>query len=212
MNCPGKDRWMALLKASGLPEAGSQWHDRLLHAYTEPQRHYHNCRHIAECLGEFDQARHLLQQPFAVELALWFHDAVYDPKASDNEDRSAALAGQFLGEYSAPEPLAGTVVRLILLTKQHEVMPGTDDQVMVDVDLSILGRNEDRFWEFEGQIRNEYAWVPDEVFAMKRAEFLRTFLERDRVYSTNWFRDRFEKQARKNMEAAVRKWSFLLRR
>src|SRR5690242_9270349 len=91
MNWPRKERWLALWKACGANGAQQAWYEHLSAAYGAPQRHYHNQQHIAECLAEFDSARHLALEPAAVELALWFHDAVYNPKASDNEEQSAAL-------------------------------------------------------------------------------------------------------------------------
>src|SRR5579862_8801291 len=81
MNWPTQDRWNSLLESVGARRSGLEWYDRLAKAYGEPQRHYHNHRHIAECLAEFDQARGLAGDAVTVELALWFHDAVYDPKA-----------------------------------------------------------------------------------------------------------------------------------
>jgi predicted metal-dependent HD superfamily phosphohydrolase len=205
MNRPDRDRWVALLHAAGAAGDTSAWHERLAKAYAEPHRHYHNLQHIAECLTEFDAARHLARQPVAVELALWFHDAVYDPQAGDNEERSAALAQQCLREAAAADSLAETVARLVLATKRHEVGADPDAAIMVDVDLSILGRDERRFFEYEDQIRREYAWVPAAVFASKRAELLQGFLARKHVFVTDWFRGKYEQQARHNLEASIRR-------
>lgn len=203
MNWPGRNRWLGLLQAAGASGAATGWYERLARAYAEPHRHYHNQQHIAECLAEFDQARHLAKQPTAVELALWFHDAVYDPKAADNEERSAALARQCLGEYGIPGPLAENVAGLILVTKHHEPGADVDAGVTMDVDLSILGREEKRFGEYEEQVRREYAWVPAAAFAAKRAEILERFLARERIFTTDWFRARYEQRARWNLEASI---------
>ena len=126
MNGPGQDRWLALLRSASASGAASGWYERLTSAYAEPQRHYHNRKHIAECLEEFDQARHLARQPIAVELALWFHDAVYEPKAGDNEERSAALAKECLNECGIGAPVVDAVSRLILATKTHDAGPDPD--------------------------------------------------------------------------------------
>src|SRR5215471_11669866 len=112
MNWPGEDRWQKLWQAAGAAGDASAWYQRLTHAYAEPQRHYHNQQHIAECLAEFDAARQLAKQPDAVELALWFHDAVYDPRAPDNEERSAALARECL-QYSGVPQLVQAVHGLV---------------------------------------------------------------------------------------------------
>ena len=205
MNWPDHDRWVAPWATAGVAETPEGWYERLTAAYSEPQRHYHNQQHIAECLAEYDPARHLARQPAAVELALWFHDAVYDPKAGDNEENSAALARQCLAEAGASGALAEAVAKLVMATKSHEVGANADAGLMVDVDLSILGKHEKRFSEYERQIREEYAWVPQPVFAARRAEILQRFVARPRIFATGWFWEKYERQARQNLEASISK-------
>jgi predicted metal-dependent HD superfamily phosphohydrolase len=205
MNLPGLERWIRLwrnLGADGDPQPGF---DRLMTCYSEPHRHYHNQIHLAECLREFDSAHHLAQQPKVVEAAIWFHDAIYDTRGSDNEERSAVLVKQCLSAARVPEELISAVVRLVLTTKHHDVGLDADARLMVDVDLSILGQPGTRFWEYEAQIREEYAWVPTQIFAEKRSEVLGQFLGRQFLYATDWFRQRYEAQARINLQQAVAK-------
>ena len=203
MNWPSRDRWRTLWQSAGAGESAPGWYERLADAYAEPQRHYHNQQHIAECLAEFDQARSWARQPAAVEFALWFHDAVYDPKAGDNEEKSAALARGCLAEGNAARLFTETVVKLVLATKNHPGHSDADTDLIVDVDLSILGRDEKRFVEYETQIRQEYSWVPASIFAPKRIEILERFLARERIFSTNWFRDKYEVQARRNLATSI---------
>lgn len=203
MNWPNIDRWNALLRAAGSSRPAPEWYDRLKNAYSEPQRYYHNLQHIAECLAEFDEANNLTKEPAAVELALWFHDAVYDPRAGNNEEQSAVLATQCLQECGVAPPMIDRVTQLIMTTKSHETGTDQDAKLMVDVDLSILGRDQKRFFEYENQIRKEYAWVPASVFASKRAEILQRFLDRNHVFATERFRQKYEEQARKNLEVSV---------
>src|SRR5580765_3934565 len=113
MNWPGQDRWLRLWHGAGASDDPEMWYQRLTQAYAEPHRHYKNQQHIAECLTDFDAGRHLAQQPIAVELALWFHDAVYDPKADDNEEQSAALAKSCLAAPKQAD-LARTVADLVM--------------------------------------------------------------------------------------------------
>lgn len=204
MNWLGQDRWLRLWQATGASGDRTAWYEKLTRAYAEPQRHYHNQRHIAECLTEFDGARHLAQQPVAVELALWFHDAVYYPKAGDNEEQSAAMARDCL-EASGASRLAATVSELVMATKSHSTEAGSDAALMVDVDLSILGQGEQRFAEYEAQIREEYRWVRKPIFNSKRAEILERFLARSRIYATDFFAARYEQQARRNLEGSIRR-------
>lgn len=204
MNWPGQDRWQRLWQAAGASGDPAPWYERLTHAYAEPQRHYHNQQHIGECLAEFDSARPLAKQPEAVELALWFHDAVYDPKASDNEEQSAALAKQCL-EAAGLLRLAATVAELVMATKLHGANAGPDAALIVDVDLSILGQNEARFAEYEAQVRKEYGWVPKLIFNSRRAKILQRFLDRPHLYATEHFARKYEQNARRNLEQSVRK-------
>jgi predicted metal-dependent HD superfamily phosphohydrolase len=196
-------RWRALwneLEAWGDP---APWHERLVAAYCEPARHYHNLQHLAECLAELEAARTMAQSPALVAAALWFHDAVYDPRSSQNEEASAALAIDCLEEADVlPEPCE-IVRRLILCTKTHEPADIPDAALLIDIDLAILGQLAPRFLEYEAAIRAEYAWVPDATFAEKRAEILTKFLQRPSIYGSDRFRARYESAARANLAAAI---------
>ncbi len=204
MSWPGQDRWQWLWQAAGAAGDSAIWYEQLTQAYAEPHRHYHNQQHIAECLAEFDGARHLAHEPNEVEMALWFHDAVYDPKAGDNEEQSALLAKRCL-ESAGLSRLASTVAELVMVTRLHDAGAGPDAALMVDVDLSILGQSETRFSEYEAQIRKEYGWVPKPIFNSKRKQILLRFLERQHIYTMEFFTAKYEEKARRNLEQSVRK-------
>lgn len=200
-----RERWSTLWHDAAGSGDGAAWFQVLSGRYAEPHRYYHTAQHIVECLAEFDPVRHLAVHPVAVELALWFHDAVYETRASDNEERSAELADQCLTDAASTSDLRLAVRDLILATKTHEASRHADAPLLVDIDLSILGQTETRFWEYERQIRQEYEWVPDDLFASRRAEILERFLARGRIYTTHWFFQSHEKQARYNLEASLRR-------
>jgi predicted metal-dependent HD superfamily phosphohydrolase len=202
MNLPERERWVSLATVFGARET-NDWYERLTAAYSEPQRHYHNQRHIVECLREFDGARALLQNPARVELAIWFHDAVYAPRASDNEEQSAELAEQFLRSAGASDETCAVVKRLVMATKHHAATT-PDEALLIDIDLSILGQDRERFAEYERQIREEYSWVPASVFAEKRSEILQRFLARARIYTSEHFFNRYETRARQNLQWSIR--------
>ena len=163
--------------------------DRLRERYAEPHRHYHTLEHIAHCLEEFDPRQ--AADPEAVELAIWFHDAIYDTRRHDNEERSAEWLLQEM-------PEARRAAGLILVTKHHRAST-PDEALLVDVDLAILGQPEERFERYERQIREEYSWVPEPIFREKRAAILRGFLERPYIYGTEAFRAKYEAAARRNL-------------
>jgi predicted metal-dependent HD superfamily phosphohydrolase len=135
-------------------------------------------------------------------LAIWFHDAVYDPKAADNEERSANMAKLCLAEAGLETSLTTTLISLIMATKSH-LPTDPDSRVLVDVDLSIFGQGDARFFDYEKQIRLEYLWVPQTVFNSKRAEILQRFLDREHIFQTASFRKRYETQARKNLQRSI---------
>ncbi len=180
-------------------------YQELVSRYSEPHRHYHNLRHIAECLGEFDSARHLARDPAALELAIWFHDAIYDTHAPDNEEQSAALARRRIGQAGGSAALGEAVATLVLATKAHEPSTHPDAPLLIDVDLSILGQRKERFQEYESQIRREYDWVPEATFAARRAEILERLLARARIYTTEPFFTKYERWARANLEDSVQR-------
>jgi predicted metal-dependent HD superfamily phosphohydrolase len=205
MTPPTRDRWQQLWRdLDGGRVDRTSWFARLAGAYAEPHRRYHTLDHLAECFRELDEAT-AGKRPPDVELALWFHDAVYDPRAPDNEEQSAALARECLAETELSPDFRSAVSQLILATKRHDVGLDANAPLMVDVDLSILGQPAERFWEYERQIREEYAWVPPAVFGPKRAEILEHFLRRPRLYATHHFFQKYETQARVNLEASIRK-------
>ena len=179
----------------------SAWHARLLECYAEPQRAYHTLQHLEECLLTLDDAKAtcLIAKPDLIEMALWFHDAVYDPQGNENEELSALMALEALGSSE----MAREVARLILLTKSHQPGDGPDDAWIIDIDLAIFAQPMERVLEYERQIRAEYAWVPEAVYAEKRAEILTGFLKREQIYLTAWARERLESRARENLRALI---------
>lgn len=203
MNASHRERWIRLWESTGLSGDPSFRYDQLVALYSGPNRFYHNLQHLTECLQEFDEARFLARRPITVELAIWFHDAIYDSHADDNEERSAQLAREWLSEAGGSPKLIESVTELILATQHNAVPEDPDTQLIVDVDLSILGRTPARFHEYELQIRQEYSWVPEEIFATRRAAILRAFLARERIFATDWFRAKYEKQARRNLHASA---------
>lgn len=171
--------------------------------HNEPHRAYHTFEHIEECLATFDAAYQLADHPAEIAAAIWFHDAVYDTRASDNEEQSASLADVRLADAGVEPSIRQRIVRLIVATKHTSPPGGTDEALLVDVDLHILAAGSERYAEYERQIRREYDWVPDEVFSQERAKILTRFLERPRIFTTDWFFDRMESAARHNLTASI---------
>lgn len=201
MNLP---RWLALMERLQLTPSPATF-DRLLRAYTATDRHYHNDQHIARCLAELDGAAPHIPAPDPIELALWFHDAVYDTHSARNEADSAQWAADFLADCQATPELTNAVVALILATRHQPGDLTVPEQWMVDIDLSSLGAEPQRWTADDQAIRQEYAWVPEATFREKRVAILRGFLERPVIYATDYFRDKYEAQARINLSNAIQR-------
>lgn len=182
-------------------------YERLAAAYAEPHRHYHTAAHIGACLTELEAARGLARFPFEVEAALWFHDAIYDPKASDNEQRSADWAVAFLSGAGAAAAVGERVRGHVMATRHDGEAGAPDSALVVDIDLSILGQPPAEYDAFERNVREEYRWVPGPLYRRRRREILQSFLDRRRVYALPHFYERYEAQARSNLERAIARQS-----
>ncbi|WAC75025.1 N-methyl-D-aspartate receptor NMDAR2C subunit [Roseateles sp. SL47] len=177
--------------------------DELLARYAEPQRKYHSTQHLSECLQLCEEFGSLAQHPAEVEAALWFHDAIYEVKGAGNEERSADWAFDALQTAGASPASAALVRDLVLVTRHSAVPAGTDEQLVVDIDLSILGADRARFDEYEQQIREEYAYVPGIIFRHKRRQILQSFLDRADLYSLPPLKARLEARARENLRRVI---------
>jgi predicted metal-dependent HD superfamily phosphohydrolase len=138
-----------------------------------------------------------------VEAALWFHDAIYDPRAEDNEARSAEWARRALAELGIPPAVADDVARLVRLTRHTDPAPDPSGRLLCDIDLAILGREPERFDAYDRRIRDEYAWVPEPGFRAARTGVLAGLLARSPLYQTEHFRRRYETAARMNLGRAL---------
>lgn len=205
MDTQAKTKWIEFWQKLGVKNNPAPYFAELEARYSEPHRAYHNLAHVVDCLKEFESAKNLAHDPTAVEMAIWYHDSVYDPRAKDNEEQSAGLAAKVGSDIGLPGPLNQRVDNLILATKKHDASLDQDAAVIVDVDLSILGREPQRFDEYENQIRQEYGWVSDEAFIAGRTAVLESFLSRKNIYSTEMFQSKYERQARENLKRSISK-------
>jgi predicted metal-dependent HD superfamily phosphohydrolase len=198
------DSWRRLWTELGARTIDGGVFNQLVAAYSERHRQYHTLQHLRECLTHCDAAASLAQRPAEVEVALWFHDAIYDPRRADNEERSAEWAWRSILAAGCAEEVALRVQSLVLATRAHEAPGGdADTQLLLDIDLAILGAATARFAEYGNQIRAEYAHVPDDEFRTRRAQLLAAFLARPRLYTTAAFHDALEQRARENLSVAL---------
>jgi len=199
---PNIERWRHSWREMGVVADDDLYH-QVVARYREPHRRYHNIQHLDECFAKFDEIRSAAEHPAEIELALWFHDAVYDVKGRDNEEQSAEWARNRLLVAGLSDDSAKRVHSLIMATRHGHPPDGLDEQILADVDLSILAAPAERFDEYERQVREEYDWVPITVFRQERRAILERFLARERIFSTFRFHEAYEERARANLGRSI---------
>jgi predicted metal-dependent HD superfamily phosphohydrolase len=199
-------QWATLLGPFGVAAADAYpVFDRLVAAYTEPHRHYHTLEHLGEMFRVV--ARLPVANPQAVQLAVWFHDVVYDPRAKDNEDQSAVRVAEWLAPLGVPPDVLARVAELVRATAHLAADAGSDadTDALLDADLAILAAAEHRYQRYAADIRREYAWVPEDAYRTGRLAVLESFLARPRLFRTELMFAEGEAAARRNLtsEAAA---------
>ncbi|MFJ8271304.1 hypothetical protein ACIQ8G_13290 [Streptomyces sp. NPDC094154] len=200
-------RWTRALEGARGPGGGPDpvpYADNLLARWQEPQRHYHTVTHLAAVLDRVDVLERHADDPDAVRLAAWFHDAVYLPERSENEERSARLAERALPEAGVPAERTTEVARLVRLTVTHD--PADDDrdgQVLCDADLAILAASPSAYAAYAAGVRKEYHFVPNDAFREGRASVLRQLLALPRLFRTPYGAENWEATARYNVTSEL---------
>ena len=185
----------------------SVW-DELHAVYTQPWRAYHNLAHIDDCLLMLSLYFDLDEESIAdeIEAAIWFHDAIYEVGATDNEERSAQLARKCLTSLGAPADFIERVAELIITTDHQRPARDAAARLLCDIDLSILGRHADVYDRYAGQIAVEVG-LPEDEFMPHRQTFLRNMLSKEHIFHTDRFRQEYEIAARANMRRELEDWA-----
>lgn len=183
--------------------------------YSSDKRYYHTFNHIVAVLNisqKLCKAYELNQEESTiVELAVWFHDVVYDTHAQDNEERSAEFAEKMLKKFKLPQAMIERVETLVLATKKHQLTEEKDlaCQIFLDADLAILGAKPELYALYTRAIRREYEWVALNDYRAERSRVLENFLLRPRLYFTDTMFVHFERQARENLQQEIRSYQDL---
>jgi predicted metal-dependent HD superfamily phosphohydrolase len=181
------------------PSAATTFGD-LMTRHSEPARRYHGQSHLTALFYLMALHASHIGPGTSPRLAIWWHDAIYDPQARDNEDRSADLARAHLAELGAPASLIQTTANLILMTKNHWSGPSAGDgDYFLDADIAILGSPSAVYDRYAADVRQEYAWAPDPAYRTGRSSFLQAALTRPRLFRTDAFETAYGQQARINM-------------
>ena len=200
-----RSRFSALVaRLGGNPDASAAF-DGLYAAWSAESRRYHDLNHLVDCLREVDGANAPAATADLAELALWYHDAIYEAGAPDCEERSARLLERDAVELAMGGTVASAAADLVRATAHGRAAARTDlaAQLVLDVDLSILGKDPLRFMDFDYGVEEEYAAIPTQAFRTGRARFLATMLERDCLFLTDYFHARYEQRARLQIAALL---------
>ena len=188
-------------------EAQMLWLD-IATRYNEAQRTYHSLHHIEHLFVAFDEINHRLYEPHLIALALYYHDVIYDPMRSDNELKSANYAVDTLKRYLTDEQCQH-IYALIMMTATHQIDEWSDNQkrsdaaYLLDMDLNILGAAWPEYENYAQVIRYEYAHVPMKDYCAGRIAILTKLSAHPQLYLTDYYHERLEVQARKNIEREI---------
>lgn len=192
--------WVDTVASLGLPEEKDfELFTQVSNQYKASSRHYHNLTHIKNMLRGLHSYPHEVVDMLALELSIWYHDVIYVPLRKDNETRSALFFKEQLADY-LPKERTKKIMGYIAATKTHPLTSDRDLQLFLDLDLAILGQIPAHYTEYTQQVRQEFAYVPSFIYKRGRKTVLKAFLSRSRIFQTAYFHERYEEQARENIQ------------
>ena len=174
--------------------------------YSDKNRFYHNLEHIASMLDAVHLFKNKMLDYDSVLFAIWYHDIIYYPVRSDNEEKSAAFASKALKKLGLKNDRIRKVNDMIIKTKNHAAYGDSEDydtQLFLDCDLLILGSERHLYKNYMEHLRKEYHLVPDIIYNKKRRRFLKKFLDREFIYRASEYRNSLENKARENLKFEI---------
>lgn len=205
------DRWLALCARINV-KGNHQYHynlfKRLVYYYNQPGRYYHTLEHIRYCLAKLDEVRELVPNQDIVELAIWFHDAIFEVWADDNEERSANLAIFFLIKLMGLTMVFAMRISHLIRNSAYFRNPPKiditrDAEFFLDIDLAGFGDAEDVFYRNHINVAREFDWIDKGEWRIRQIVVFDFFLKRKPIYLTDYFRDKYETQARANIKRVL---------
>lgn len=207
------EHFLKLMISVKNPPGSKRVLQKLITHYSEPHRYYHTLEHVVSMLDDFKAVSRLARDADAIRFAIWYHDVIYDvensPLRESNEERSASLALEDLVKLSISTERIVDVCRMIRLTSHQEMSEklSFDEQLFLDLDLAVLGKDRDIFNAYQAGIRYEYRSVEDDIYIPARRKILSIFFEREPLYLTPFFRERYEDSAKQNLARILnRSW------
>lgn len=197
-----KHRWTLFCSAEDSQLTSQLWAE-IESQYSEKSRHYHTLEHLYNMFCAYDEIEKLINNKEAFQFTIWYHDIIYKASKNNNEEQSALLAVDRLKKLNLEKSQIELIKTLILSTKKHSVLSNenaSDNSYLLDIDLSILGTDWSVYQSYCSNIRKEYKIYPTFIYNKGRKQVLKRFLDRDTLYFTEYFKEKFEIQARKNIK------------
>ena len=199
-----KEKFLKLIrKYSDNEDYNLECWDEIEQHYTSKSRHYHNLEHLENMLNELEKVKPQIQELDTLLFSIYYHDIVYKPTKSDNEHQSALLFEKRISRTSFPH--VDACMTQIELTKEHQLATDEDTNFLLDIDLSVLGKNPEEYKQYSDNIRKEYRIYPDFMYRKGRLKVLKNMLALDAIYKTEFFKQAYENQARENLKLEISK-------
>ena len=190
-------------KYSGDAEKAGKCWEEIGHAYAKKGRAYHTLDHLENLVRELMVVRERIADWETMIFSICYHDVVYSAMKGNNEEKSAELAEERLTGLSVPSEMVTRCKEQILATKGHHVSEDGDINYFTDADLSVLGKDWDSYAVYASNVRKEYSIYPDMVYKPGRIKVLQSFLDMDRIYKTDFFFERYEDAAKRNLQREI---------
>ncbi|ADY30065.1 hypothetical protein IX49_11200 [Cellulophaga lytica] len=165
--------------------------------YLSKSRHYHNLEHLDNMISELSKIQSEVNDLDCLLFAIYYHDIIYKPTKSDNEHQSALRFENRIAKTSFNK--LSKCIAQIEATKEHKLSDDNDTNILLDLDLSVLGKSTEEYKKYSENIRKEYRIYPDFMYKKGRKKVLKSILELDSIYKTDYFKQLYEKQAKKNL-------------
>lgn len=171
--------------------------------YSEKGRYYHHLHHLENMFRELEAVKNRISNFTAVSFSVFYHDIIYNASSRSNEEKSEATAEKRLIRLGVHKDVITMISAQILATKSHQQSDNEDTNYLLDADLSILGKDFETYLEYTKMIRKEYSIYPDLLYKPGRKKVLKHFLELKSIFKTDYFKEKYEKQARENITAEL---------
>lgn len=194
------DIWRNTWQGLGVGQPNIELLRKVLYFYAMTERPYYNLTRLDECLELLPHVTKFAMYPYELEVAVWFHGAIFQEHRMNSEQKSAEWAYTATVKEGVSKEAAKRIYHMIIATNPENKPAKLDEKIMVDIDLSILGADQMRYREYEKQLREQYRWIPEPTFIRRRQKLLFSYLKREHIFNTAFFNREFEEQARENIK------------